>query len=215
TLRWRGGLTRVPRGRDGGRRLILTTAPPLRATKPVSLGPALRDAPAQTSSDLSADPICFGNPASCSCSVSFIVPESFLDDHHTYHHVASSRGGIDLLDLYQTPVAGEEWPTALRQSICIPSAPPGTLPAQPPHGNLVLSSCPGKKVRLDGPSRGRARINRDLESDLRRIAGFGITTVVWWVLRNLLLSGKSSVFLCLIGRRPFAGLTARPGCPKV
>ncbi|KAI8068196.1 protein-tyrosine phosphatase-like protein [Gongronella butleri] len=45
-------------------------------------------------------------------------------------------------------------------------------------GNLAMSSCPGKKVRLTGPVRGRAAINRDLELDFARMRSFGITTLV-------------------------------------
>ncbi|KAI8373150.1 protein-tyrosine phosphatase-like protein [Radiomyces spectabilis] len=45
-------------------------------------------------------------------------------------------------------------------------------------GNLALSSCPGKKVRLSGPVRGRAAINRDLELDFNRMRNFGITMLV-------------------------------------
>jgi hypothetical protein len=43
-------------------------------------------------------------------------------------------------------------------------------------GNIMLSSCPGKKVRLKGPVKGRGAICRDLGTDLERIAGMGI---VW------------------------------------
>ncbi|KAJ3081603.1 hypothetical protein HK102_002240 [Quaeritorhiza haematococci] len=47
------------------------------------------------------------------------------------------------------------------------------------HGNLALSSCPGKKVRLEtGPVNGRAMINRDLDTDFARMASMGIRTVV-------------------------------------
>ncbi|KAI3615277.1 hypothetical protein WG66_003611 [Moniliophthora roreri] len=45
-------------------------------------------------------------------------------------------------------------------------------------GNLLLSSCPGKKVRLDGPIRGRSAVCRDLESDLRRMKDQGIGCIV-------------------------------------
>ncbi|KAJ1545123.1 hypothetical protein HK096_006735 [Nowakowskiella sp. JEL0078] len=47
------------------------------------------------------------------------------------------------------------------------------------HGNFALSSCPGKKVRLNtGPVNGRAVINRDLDQDFDRLQSFGITLVV-------------------------------------
>ncbi|KAJ3106187.1 hypothetical protein HK100_003764, partial [Physocladia obscura] len=43
------------------------------------------------------------------------------------------------------------------------------------YGNVGLSSCPGKKVRLDtGPVNGRAAINRDLDADFARLASLGI-----------------------------------------
>ncbi|KAI8845272.1 protein-tyrosine phosphatase-like protein [Chytriomyces cf. hyalinus JEL632] len=47
------------------------------------------------------------------------------------------------------------------------------------YGNVGLSSCPGKKVRLDtGPVNGRAAINRDLDSDFARLASLNIKCVV-------------------------------------
>ncbi|KAJ3080810.1 hypothetical protein HDU99_007360, partial [Rhizoclosmatium hyalinum] len=47
------------------------------------------------------------------------------------------------------------------------------------YGNVALSSCPGKKVRLDtGPVNGRAAINRDLESDFARLSSLNIKCVV-------------------------------------
>lgn len=48
-----------------------------------------------------------------------------------------------------------------------------------PKGNVCLSSCPGKKIRLTRPVRGRASIDRDLELDLSRIQSFGIKMIVW------------------------------------
>lgn len=45
-------------------------------------------------------------------------------------------------------------------------------------GNLFLSSCPGKKVRLTGPVRGRGAICRDLGIDLSRIHLLGVGAVV-------------------------------------
>ena len=43
----------------------------------------------------------------------------------------------------------------------------------PAIGNLLLSSCPGKKVRLDGPIQGRIGICRDLKRDLERFRDMG------------------------------------------
>ncbi|CAL1707986.1 unnamed protein product [Somion occarium] len=45
-------------------------------------------------------------------------------------------------------------------------------------GNLFLSSCPGKKVRLDGPVNGRSAVRRDLAQDLMRMRGAGVRCVV-------------------------------------
>jgi hypothetical protein len=47
------------------------------------------------------------------------------------------------------------------------------------RGNLALSSCPGKKVRLSGPVKGRASISRDLDLDLDRMKSLGIAMIVW------------------------------------
>jgi protein-tyrosine phosphatase len=45
-------------------------------------------------------------------------------------------------------------------------------------GNLMLSSCPGKKVRLAGPVRGRSTVYRDLDTDLRHISQVGARCIV-------------------------------------
>lgn len=57
-----------------------------------------------------------------------------------------------------------------------PSSP--SSPAPPTMGNLLLSSCPGKKVRLTGPVRGRGAICRDLGLDLQRFRQMGIGAIV-------------------------------------
>ena len=54
----------------------------------------------------------------------------------------------------------------------------GASIAGPSIGNLLLSSCPGKKVRLSGPVRGRGAICRDLGLDLARIFSIGVRAVV-------------------------------------
>ncbi|KAF5389368.1 hypothetical protein D9757_004372 [Collybiopsis confluens] len=45
-------------------------------------------------------------------------------------------------------------------------------------GNLFLSSCPGKKVRLEGPVQGRSGLRRDLPTDLQRMKDLGVGCVV-------------------------------------
>ncbi|KAG0076481.1 hypothetical protein BGZ92_002386 [Podila epicladia] len=52
------------------------------------------------------------------------------------------------------------------------------FPNWKPRGNMGLSSCPGKKVRLDGPVNGRAKIVRDLDLDFDRLQKLGFTRVV-------------------------------------
>ena len=48
-------------------------------------------------------------------------------------------------------------------------------------GNLLLSSCPGKRLRMDGPVKGRGPVCRDLATDMRRIKSTGTDAIVWWV----------------------------------
>lgn len=48
-----------------------------------------------------------------------------------------------------------------------------------PLGNLMLSSCPGKRLRMDGPVKGRGPVCRDLAADLRRIKSQGVGAIVW------------------------------------
>ena len=48
-------------------------------------------------------------------------------------------------------------------------------------GNLLLSSCPGKRLRMDGPVKGRGPVCRDLKTDLERIKGEGVGCLVWYV----------------------------------
>ncbi|KZV61765.1 hypothetical protein PENSPDRAFT_658661 [Peniophora sp. CONT] len=66
---------------------------------------------------------------------------------------------------------------ALRLPPPTPAPPP--VPAAPPMlGNLLLSSCPGKKVRLTGPTRGRAPVSRSLPADLARARALGATLII-------------------------------------
>lgn len=55
-------------------------------------------------------------------------------------------------------------------------------------GNLYLSSCPGKKVRLNGPVNGRGTVCRDLLQDLQRMKDIGVGCVVWSVSANVALA---------------------------
>ncbi|KAI0745117.1 protein-tyrosine phosphatase-like protein [Earliella scabrosa] len=58
----------------------------------------------------------------------------------------------------------------------VPSIPPGASAKL--LGNLYMSSCPGKKVRLDGPVRGRNTVCRDLRTDLSRIKDVGVVCII-------------------------------------
>lgn len=52
-------------------------------------------------------------------------------------------------------------------------------PRVPALGNLLLSSCPGKRLRMEGPSKGRGPVCRDISTDLKRIKGEGVGCLVW------------------------------------
>lgn len=74
---------------------------------------------------------------------------------------------------------------ALRESnvggnapVPIGSVPHHPTPSVMSIGGMFLSSCPGKKVRLDGPVKGRAAICRDLAVDLARIKEMGVGCIV-------------------------------------
>jgi hypothetical protein len=49
-------------------------------------------------------------------------------------------------------------------------------------GNLLLSSCPGKRLRMDGPVKGRGPVCRDVATDMRRIKNGGTDAIVWCVI---------------------------------
>ncbi|CDZ98297.1 Protein-tyrosine/Dual specificity phosphatase [Phaffia rhodozyma] len=99
---------------------------------------------------------------------------------------------LDLHYLSQTNPAIDSAPPILLSSVppehCIPNSPASlsTHPdvqsqkeAKPDHvGNFLLSSCPGKKVRLQGPVKGRGAICRDLRVDLERIKGLGVGCII-------------------------------------
>ncbi|KAF7298206.1 TYR-PHOSPHATASE-2 domain-containing protein [Mycena chlorophos] len=53
-----------------------------------------------------------------------------------------------------------------------------TRPPIPQIGNFLLCSCPGKKVRLHGPVKGRSGVCRDLDVDLQRIKRLGVGCII-------------------------------------
>ncbi|THU80112.1 phosphatases II [Dendrothele bispora CBS 962.96] len=60
----------------------------------------------------------------------------------------------------------------------LPLDSPGLQPPSFVLGNILLSSCPGKKVRLHGPVRGRSGVCRDLDADLQRMKDLGVRCIV-------------------------------------
>ncbi|KAG8906940.1 hypothetical protein FRB99_005714 [Tulasnella sp. 403] len=60
----------------------------------------------------------------------------------------------------------------------LPAAHAYPLPSGPQIGNMLLSSCPGKKVRLTGPVKGRGAICRSLPQDLARIRSLNVGLVI-------------------------------------
>lgn len=92
---------------------------------------------------------------------------------------------------------GQTSPMMLGSHVDVPSillalapSPSNSVPASPVRpdlrvdvgakriGNLLLSSCPGKRLRMEGPVKGRAPVCRDLETDLRRIKNEGVGCLV-------------------------------------
>ncbi|KAI8097698.1 protein-tyrosine phosphatase-like protein [Halteromyces radiatus] len=101
-------------------------------------------------------------------NISWLLPNDFLP-LLTYCDLPEQLDVYDLTD----PVIYQQLLPLLEQAIQH-----GQQQSLPVMGNLALSSCPGKKVRLTGPVRGRAAINRDLDLDFTRMRSFGITTIV-------------------------------------
>ncbi|ORX40745.1 hypothetical protein BD324DRAFT_611927 [Kockovaella imperatae] len=75
-------------------------------------------------------------------------------------------------------------PSILVSSVDVPSLLLSFMPSVQPKGpgmllgNLLLSSCPGKRLRMEGPVKGRGPVCRDLETDLRRIKNEGVGCLV-------------------------------------
>ncbi|RUS35002.1 protein-tyrosine phosphatase-like protein [Jimgerdemannia flammicorona] len=104
-------------------------------------------------------------------NISWMIP----DEHIPYLTATRLPENIDLFDLLTNPAAYELEAGRIADALASADT---TKRMGGFIGNLALSSCPGKKVRLNGPVRGRASINRDLDLDFQRLRSFGITTVV-------------------------------------
>ncbi|KAG9287867.1 hypothetical protein G9A89_017462 [Geosiphon pyriformis] len=88
----------------------------------------------------------------------------------------------DIFDIYSNPSLVEQYKirgNELLETLFIQKKPLSSKEHIPVEiGNFGLSSCPGKKVRLNGPVRGRATIDRDLVLDFQRLRTMGVTTIV-------------------------------------
>ncbi|CAI2172159.1 2747_t:CDS:2 [Funneliformis geosporum] len=104
-------------------------------------------------------------------NISWIVPEE-LTDGLTLDPLSPS---IDLFDVYTTASLYQHYYDQVHKHS-------GYGVSRSTHysmlGNLALSSCPGKKVRLSGPVRGRATIDRDLDLDFQRLKSLDISMIV-------------------------------------
>ena len=104
-------------------------------------------------------------------SISWIVPEELIDGL-TLDPLSPST---DLFDIYTTPTLYKHYYDQVHKR----GQSASRLTQRTTLGNLALSSCPGKKVRLSGPVRGRATIDRDLDLDFQRLKSLDISMVVW------------------------------------
>ncbi|WFD22713.1 hypothetical protein MEQU1_001388 [Malassezia equina] len=123
---------------------------------------------------------CASVPYQSSASLTELVPRDLLAERLAYK--------LQHTDTYTLgQVRGEELtrlPKALSLHTMInecPSANEKTFSTDAKEGmigNLLLSSCPGKKVRLDEPVQGRCGIRRDLKMDLERFKDMGVRAIV-------------------------------------
>ncbi|QRW21603.1 Dual specificity phosphatase, catalytic domain [Rhizoctonia solani] len=148
----------------------------------VFVGPGVKSEPNISKSTTPASPAPNGNmlglglglqgnesPSPASTSAPGLVPPNINDDSHPRNKLPAP---IVLPTLLPPPSAGLPPPPSLNAS--------NTIISRPVLGNLYLSSCPGKKVRLNGPTstKGRGAICRDLKADLERIKQTGVFLIV-------------------------------------
>ena len=103
-------------------------------------------------------------------STDYPLLSTALDSHPSHTpFVLSPAPNFDLWDLIATPPSHPLLPP-----------PPPVAGSQPALGNFFLSSCPGKKVRMDGvPVRGgRSAICRDVGMDLARAKQEGVRVII-------------------------------------
>ncbi|KAG6829552.1 hypothetical protein H0H92_004221 [Tricholoma furcatifolium] len=100
------------------------------------------------------------NTSSVSLSLSLTISDPPSLSRHATRKTLLSKGSI----------------SSLKELGIVQSLPAPVSSPEPPLliGNLFLSSCPGKKVRLEGPVKGRSGVCRDLNLDLRRMKELGV-----------------------------------------
>lgn len=104
---------------------------------------------------------------------------------------------------FTNPQASQPFPSALPALTHLPpsnsKASSSSTSGVSKVGNLLLSSCPGKRLRMDGPVKGRGPVCRDLATDLRRIKNEGVGCLVWYVIKHRSKeSGLTHAFLLLL-----------------
>ncbi|ORX51608.1 phosphatases II [Hesseltinella vesiculosa] len=156
---------------------LVTTSPSLDSTPPSTPPPELptqavlgvlrTTSPLPPLHPLPSRPVNPKTSISHPINISWLLPNEYLP----LLAMGALPDHLDVLDLTNPNAESEQILTEQMQQ-ALAHSPIRTF------GNLTMSSCPGKKVRLNGPVRGRAAINRDLDLDFARMRSFGITTIV-------------------------------------
>ncbi|KZO91123.1 hypothetical protein CALVIDRAFT_366704 [Calocera viscosa TUFC12733] len=138
-----------------------------------------------------------GLPPCVKTSESHPISTSMLIPKHIMPLVASHISALHTLNLHNNdfhafPLRLSPHSHLLRLLQTTLHPPPGTRIPHTALGNLHLSSCPGKKVRLTGGSDGRGAISRDLDTDLARFKDAGIGCVIWYVSLSLHLCWRGA-----------------------
>lgn len=194
------GESRLKTGRGKG---MSSSVPDLSKTYPHSESattypPQRQQQPEQSNSrDLYPPPAVFGVVVKTSESHPIIISPFFPKDllGILAEHLVLPLGGarkplllgskLDVPSLLLSYSPGMPFPSSgsmRNQSQSTQTQPVSNLcqaPRVPALGNLLLSSCPGKRLRMEGPSKGRGPVCRDLATDLKRIKGEGVGCLVW------------------------------------
>ncbi|KAF7321484.1 Phosphatases II [Mycena kentingensis (nom. inval.)] len=112
-----------------------------------------------------------------SSSLPLQIPPSY-----TLPSVVLSQQRVDSPQLFVPPLRNnatlsEELTAAINAAVALDEKSPPPEPTLT-LGNLLLSSCPGKKVRLQGPVKGRSGVCRDLDADMLRISKLSVRCIV-------------------------------------